>query len=126
MTDYCNGKLEETRETVCVPVARYEKLILAERCMDTLAVQIVEDWSVAADNGYMEPTGFMKALLAVYNPDLYAATVSAVERIKEDNRAAAMNTKPSADGGAEQKAGSKAIPCKAVPCKAKPVQTDLF
>lgn len=111
---------------VHVPVERYEKLILAERCMDSAVLRISEDWALAADNGYGEPPEFMKALLAVYNPDLYSATVSAVERIKADNRAAAMNTKPSADGGAEQKAGSKAIPCKAVPCKANPVQTDLF
>lgn len=126
MIDYGNGELKETRETVCVPVERYEKLILAERCMDAAALRISEDWALAADNGYGEPPEFMKALLAIYNPDLYSATVSAVERIKADNRAAAMNTKPSADGGAEQKAGNKAIPCKAVPYKVKPVQTDLF
>lgn len=96
MTDYRNGKLEETRETVCVPVERYEKLILAERCMDTLAVQIAEDWSVAADNGYLEPTEFMKTLLAVYNPDLYASTAGAVERIKADNRMRREAAEPNA------------------------------
>ena len=80
--------------------------------MDAAVLRIAEDWSVAADNGYLEPTEFMKALLAVYNPGLYASTVIAVERIKADNR---MRRE-----AAEPNTGDAKLP---FPGK---VQTDLF
>lgn len=86
MTNEFDGVLEEKTDFVHVPVDRYEKLILAERCMASAVLRISEDWALAADNGYGEPPEFMKALLAVYNPDLYASTAGAVERIKADNR----------------------------------------
>jgi allantoicase len=80
------GFEDEFQASVSVPVERYEKLILAERCMDTAATQIAEEWAIAADNGYGAPTDYMKAILAVYNPGLYCSTAKAVEDIKENNR----------------------------------------
>jgi hypothetical protein len=76
------GFEDEFQASVSVPVERYEKLILAERWMETVAEMIADEWAYAAVKGYGDLPESLKAAVRMYCPALYKATVRKIDALK--------------------------------------------